>query len=416
MAIFLTEVIVPEIKQIVEKLNEEMMYEDFGLEYYYDFVDPTPANRELQLRENSEGIQFGYKLINEVRKREGDVPIKGGWSLYMPIMQQAVGGLPAEEQKKAWTKAVKEISRDSDINEKLIKDHEKSKIKKYSFAGRSELRKYLKFKENIQKKISNELHKKIKKSVEPTKRPMLVGDELRKVYANTINKKIDAKSNKLKPAMDDFALKQKIRVLAKLAKLVKSQKKISTAKIFNTEKEYEMSIDFIVPYIEEFLKEAGMESLNSIAPQEDFNMGVKRVQTFIKKRSELFAESVNNTTLQGIEDTLAEGIEASEGIRQLTDRVEEVYSYFPMYRSEVIARTEATAANNEGILESFKQSDVVNGKEWINAGDGRVREEHQDYPIGVGGEIVGTEETFTNGLQYPQEYNCRCVLGGAFIE
>ena len=82
----------------------------------------------------------------------------------------------------------------------------------------------------------------------------------------------------------------------------------------------------------------------------------------------------------------------------------------------MVARTEATAANNEGLLEGFRQSDVANGKEWINAGDDRVRIEHQDVPVGVGTEVVGLDAVFTNGLAYPQEPNCRCVLGPAFLE
>jgi uncharacterized protein with gpF-like domain len=96
--------------------------------------------------------------------------------------------------------------------------------------------------------------------------------------------------------------------------------------------------------------------------------------------------------------------------------VEAVYSDFPAYRSELIARTEATVANNEGALEGYRQSEVATGKEWINAGDGRVREEHMDSPVGVGGEIVGLDDNFSNGLPYPEEPNRRCVLGPAFLE
>ncbi len=124
---------------------------------------------------------------------------------------------------------------------------------------------------------------------------------------------------------------------------------------------------------------------------------------------------MNTTTLEKLDATLAEGIAAGEGITDLSNRVESVYGDFPAYRSELIARTEATVANNEGLLEGFKQSEVATGKEWINAGDDRVREEHQDI-IGVGGEIVALNANFSNGLQYPQEPNCRCVLGPAFLE
>ena len=410
MYVFLSEVIVPEMRAIVEKLNEEMIYPDFGENFYLSFVDPTPANRELQLKEYTDGLTNNWLLINEVRQRENLPPVKGGWSLYMPIMNAAVGGLSAEDQKKM----IKMVEKDSESNEKIIKAKQLADIPTYNFKGRKKLKDKISLYEKIAKEMVRKTIKGKKKGVE-TKRPMIQDPEIRKMYAEMVNKKIDAKSMKLKDGMDEFALRQKARVMDKLAKKVKMKKKFVIDSIFNKSKEETIAIEFIVPYIEEFLKEAGLDSLNSIAPAETFSTDLKRVQDFIKKRAELFAESVNSTTLSGLETTLAEGIEAGEGITALMDRVESVYEAFPSYRSELVARTEATAANNEGILESFKQSDVVNGKEWINSGDARVRVEHQDG-VGVGGEIVKVGEKFSNGLQYPSEPNCRCVLGGAFIE
>jgi HK97 family phage portal protein len=414
MYVFLSEVIVPEMRAIIEKLNEEMLYPDFGENLYYSFVDPTPANRELQLKEYTDGLTNNWLLINEVRQKENLPPVKGGWSIYMPIMNTAVGGLSAEDQQKM----IKRIEKDSDFNEKIIEAKKKSEEPKYNFKGRNALKEKLNLYERIAKEmIKTVVVKKKGKKEESVGRPMLENPEVRKMYAEMVNKKIDAKSMKLKEGMDDFAIRQKARVVAALAKKAKQlKKKLTVESIFNKSKEETITLEFIVPYIEEFLKEAGLDSLNSIAPQEVFTMDKKRIQDFIKKRAEMFAESVNNTTLEGLDRTLSEGLSEGEGLSGLMDRVESVYEDFPLYRSELIARTEATAANNEGILESFKQSEIVNGKEWINAGDGRVRIEHQNKPIGVGGEIVLNDKKFSNGLQYPSEPNCRCVLGGAFIE
>jgi SPP1 gp7 family putative phage head morphogenesis protein len=190
---------------------------------------------------------------------------------------------------------------------------------------------------------------------------------------------------------------------------------VNVEKIFNEEEEGGLAIEFITPYLTQFVRDSGVDALSMVAPQETFEL-TKRIQNLIKKRAKEFAESVNNTTLEELDAALSEGIAAGEGIRDLSNRVEEVYKGFPTYRSELVARTEATAANNEGFLEGYEQSGVATGKEWINAGDDRVRIEHQDIPVGVGGEIVGLREAFSNGLQYPQEPNCRCVLGPAFLE
>ena len=109
---------------------------------------------------------------------------------------------------------------------------------------------------------------------------------------------------------------------------------------------------------------------------------------------------------------MAEGISDGEGIADLTNRVSGVYEEYPSYRSERIARTETTASNNEGALEGFKQSDVATHKEWIATGDERTRPEH----VALNGQIVKLDKAFSNGLQYPSEPNCRCVIAPAFEE
>ncbi len=417
MAIFLGETIKPEIARLVEKINEQLIYPDFGEEFYIDFPDPTPANRDLELREYETGIRNNYLLINEVRQKEGLVPIRGGWSFYMPLTNIPAGGLPTSEQGKAMTAdLMKKIMEDSDRNGKIIADAHKPKL--YDFKGRFMLKTKFELYETMEAATKGVLKngkggKKKKDFVS-----MITGEDLRVKYAAMINKGIDQKTEAIKPALANFFEEQKQRVLKNLTEVFSKKAmgvKMQISQIFHTAEEKKLSIDFIIPFIEEFLKESGQEALNIIAPQNDFTSSAE-VQKRIRERARLFAESVNNTTLDGLDETLSAGIEAGEGITELSDRVSQVYEDFPAYRTELIARTEATAANNEGMLEGYRQSGVANAKEWINAGDDRVRVAHQNKPVGVGGEMVLLNKNFSNGLAYPQEPNCRCVLGPAFLE
>ena len=244
--------------------------------------------------------------------------------------------------------------------------------------------------------------------------------ELKKTYFDMVNKKLDQKILSLKDGANAFFDLQKERVLKKLAnkakgKLLKTKIDVSVDQIFDKEGEAELTIGFISPYLQGYLEEAGKESMDLIAPQETFS-ATPAVLKRLQKRAMDFGDSVTGTTMDKLSATLAEGVANGEGITDLSNRVSDVYNEFSAYRSELIARTEATAANNEGTIEAFRQSNVSNGKEWINAGDDRVREEHQDTPVGVGGEIVGLDSIFSNGLTFPQEPNCRCVLGPAFLE
>jgi len=104
------------------------------------------------------------------------------------------------------------------------------------------------------------------------------------------------------------------------------------------------------------------------------------------------------------------GLAEGEGMAKISDRINGVYEEFPTWRSDMIARTESTAANNEGFIEAYKQSEVTTHKEWIAVMDSRTRPEHQL----LDGDIVEVGKTFSNGLMYPQEPNCRCVIAPAF--
>lgn len=332
----------------------------------------------------------------------------------MPLTNIPVGGLSSTDQKGLSPKAIKEIMEDSDRNEKII--GEANKPKPYNFKGRFMLKTKFELYETMSK-ASKEVMKKGKKGKKEFV-SMITGADLRVKYADMVNKGIDQRAESLKPALANFFEEQKQRVLKNLTEAVSKKaagEKMKISQIFHTTQEEKLSINFILPYIEEFLKESGQEALNIISPQNDFTSSAE-VQKRIRERARLFADSVNNTTLTGLDETLAEGIEAGEGITSLSDRVSQVYEDFPAYRTEMIARTEATAANNEGMLEGYRQSGVANAKEWINAGDDRVRPGHRDKPEGVGGEMVLLDKNFSNGLAYPQEPNCRCVLGPAFVE
>lgn len=415
MAIFLSETIKPEISRIVEKINEELIYPDFGEDLYVNFPDPTPKNRELMLQEYQNGLQNNWLLINEVRQREGLEPIKGGWTFYMPIANIPAGGLP---QKSIITPAKSEAD---------IYEHPKSE-KLYEFRGRYWLKQKLELRESMEKTMRDALKQKgkAKKTTgRRTKRTWapLVKAEIRETYAGLVVKKMDAQTTTLTDALNKFFAEQGERVKAALLKkkAAKGAKKVTVTveQIFKKDKENELTINFITPWLDQYMKDAGKEALRMVTPQKEWQDSAK-IQKAVEKRAKDLAESVNNTTLESLTRTLAEGIDQGEGIDTLADRVTQVYADFAGYRSERIARTEATAANNSGALEGYRQSDVANGKEWIATMDQRTRDSHAQ----TDGEIVGLEEKFSNGLTYPGELgappeetiNCRCVLAPAFSE
>lgn len=80
------------------------------------------------------------------------------------------------------------------------------------------------------------------------------------------------------------------------------------------------------------------------------------------------------------------------------------------FRAETIARTETSRAYNMANDESIRQAldaGVISGawKIWRTAGDEDVRDSHQ-----IDGEKVKIGETFSNGLEFDDEINGRCII------
>jgi HK97 family phage portal protein len=394
MEIFLSETIVPEIKRLTEKLNEDLIYPEYGDIFYIEYDDSfMPRNDKMTAEVRDIKIKNGTMLINEARELDGLDPLAGGWNLYMPLNMVAIGGLS-----------------------KSTKAPTKSNMK--TFRGRGKAIKFLEIREEIEREVYGAAKKIYAKEVAKSKTKSFILPEVRGAYYDTINKAIDAKGESFKPAIIKFMSGQEERALKKL----NGQKSISTkdaGDLLDVKKEQKLFADISFPFLEDFLRTAGDEALDMIAPAEDFDM-TDELTKYIKQRAEAMSKEVTRTTIEKISRTLAEGIEAGEGINLLGDRVKAVYQGFPDYRADMIARTEATAANNAGFIEGYKQSGVSNAKEWISTNDGRTRDTH----VSADGEIVGLDESFSNGLEYPgdpnggadETVNCRCVLAPAYRE
>jgi len=421
MYIFLSETVKPELEMLTEKITEGLVIPDFGDNLYIGYPDPTPENREQTIKEYESGLKEGYYLINEVRAKENLQPVDGGWALYKPLNMLPVGELPKKLQSKSiddWQKA-----QDSKAREKKLK----------IFRGRDLLYAKLKLKEKIIREFKKvftakeDSKQKIKKVVgekSKTEKELvpLIKTDLREDYANMIIKQIDRRADKFKIAITNIADKQHDELINKLSKITGLKSKgVLDKNIKGVAEEAEVVVktfykgqekvfaEFSLPFIDEFVRYAGIEAMGLVNPDKGFIM-TEAINKAIKVRATEFGLGINKTTREKVSKAIADGLAEGEGMVKISDRINVAYKEFPTWRSDMIARTESTAANNEGFIEAYKQSDVATHKEWIATMDGRTREEH----YAMDGEIVKIGRSFSNGLQYPQEPNCRCVIGPAF--
>ena len=119
-------------------------------------------------------------------------------------------------------------------------------------------------------------------------------------------------------------------------------------------------------------------------------------------------KKINAETLQGILQ--------GESMDKIAKRLRNVQK---MNKTQAIrsARTIVTGAENKGRLDSHRRAEedgIILEEKWVATKDGRTRHSHAM----LNGETKKTNETFSNGLEYPGDpsgrpeevYNCRCTL------
>lgn len=169
-------------------------------------------------------------------------------------------------------------------------------------------------------------------------------------------------------------------------------------------------------FVPDVVRAAGDHTLIDVSVGISFDLSDPNVYNAMLGLRQRFAVEVNQTTWDQLRGTLADGLEAGEGIDDLAKRVERVMGNRIRSSGETIARTEVAAASTTGSIESARQSGVVAEKEWLATFDSRVRDTH----AAAHGQRVGLDEDFTvGGAMGPgpgmmgeasEDCNCRCSM------
>lgn len=140
-----------------------------------------------------------------------------------------------------------------------------------------------------------------------------------------------------------------------------------------------------------------------------FDLVRPNIAEYAKREAAWLVTQITDTTRTLIADVVAKGVEDGLGARAIASKLASATA-FSRDRALLVARTEATRVNNGAPVEALQAVTRETGTEfvktWTTAGDDRVRDEH----VAMEGETVGVDEKFSNGLAFPSEPNCRCIL------
>lgn len=152
----------------------------------------------------------------------------------------------------------------------------------------------------------------------------------------------------------------------------------------------------MVPIVEAVVEEQGQVSASLMGVAFDVRNPYSGI--FVGDLMDRFTRDVTQTTKDAISTELRAGVEAGEGLGQLTQRIERYYQGNMAYRAELTARTESLNAANVGACVAYQEAGCQEW-EWLATGDERTCEicgplNGKRYPISQPFEV-----------KHPQ---CRC--------
>lgn len=137
-----------------------------------------------------------------------------------------------------------------------------------------------------------------------------------------------------------------------------------------------------------------------------------RAVAFAKERAGELITDLEDSTRNDIRDTIATGLEDGMSVGQLSDKLEEMYS-FSADRADIIARNEINIAGNQGVLAGMKElrSQGAKIKKAWNPDDGACPICVENGDAG----FIDLDDTFPSGDDAPTAHvNCECNLISEF--
>lgn len=350
--IFLSETIRPLIRSLVTKLDEFLIPEPFEL----SFVDPTPDDVELKLKQIESGAKNYYLTINEQRALAGFEPMDNGDQILVPFGLVGLGSDSADPT--------------------------------------------------------------IQNSVKKSFNHPLSNADFRKQYHADWIKRADKSEMMFRKLIKSYFKKQGERVTSYLDSTPKSYftkaglKKNVIEDVFHLNNEINLAKEAALPVILDIFRKEGQKIYDMFNKEHEFRVTPSNY-TLLDKRAELFANEINDTTFKKLQDTFADSVANGESRQDLVKRIQSVYDNFDEGRANTIARTEVAVSSQSGIMDAYTELNVPI-KIWVAVQDSATRESH----AAIDGEEQLMNAPFSNGLMYPADpngdasevVNCRCSI------
>lgn len=374
---YIKEACLPVLDTFIDIINNKLL-NDQGEDKFITYENPVNEDREMILKETIELKNAGIITVNEARDLMQYPTVEDGDTLSTNTM----GAL----QLSMKSKKVKGLA-------------------KRMLGKRSVLKKKFEAVEALTKLYQAE------KAVKRERNSVFATKEAKEFYIKAFNKNVDNKARHFKDTIDVYNRDLEKRIIKHMEDFG-----ITADKFFDATTEIVEAKRIFVPLMQNMYKKIGQETMDNIAngfsskASENFFTASSMLQA-LEQRSEFFILSMLDTDYDQLKKIITQGLADGKGVDAIGRDIRGYFDDMSVARAKTIARTETGRLVSSATNEAYNQSSLVTGKEWMTAGDSKVRDEHAMND----GVIVDTNGVFPNGEHYPAEHsiNCRCAIAPA---
>lgn len=387
--VFVTRTVLPKMARIVDTLNEFLLPLFGDPKIKFRLRNEAPKNLTEEATFVSTMINSSLMTINEGRARFGLPPVENGNFVLAPFSLSPYGQVEAQKtseissHKSPMFKAIEGM-----VDEVMVKVKAGPQKKEVKLVG------------GMDESVFEE--KGLKKYKSQTTRAQKIEPKFEKAVSQLFNGQKERVKDELKKVLND-------------RKAYKSKK----FDLLDADAEVKATIDLFTPLMANLFEAEGQAAYDALGIEDDFVI-TPEIKKFIERNTKKLAGSMTDTTSTEIRKIIVEGIEAGEGIDELTSRIDD-YAGFGDARAQMIAITEVSRGQNQAELKAWEESGVVASVVWYTAEDERVDDQCADLhgkEIDLGDDFLSVSEMGSMGIQNyngaidgpPLHPSCRCVL------
>lgn len=371
---YIKEACLPVLDTFIDVINNKFL-NNLDQNRFVTYENPVNEDREMLLKEAVELKNAGIITIDEARSLMSYENIEGG-DMLSPSAQPT---LQMSMKKAKLKKLARQILKKRNI---LVK----------KFLAIEATTKLLEAEKNIKR----------------NRNPIFNTPELKEMYIRGYNKNIDNKAKTFKDHIDVY----NDGFAGRIIKYIEDYGLNSTS-FFEVAVEIAEAKKIFNPMMINLYSKIGEETMQNIAngfssKASEYFFTSEKAKKELENRAQFFIGSMLNTDYDELKEIITQGMKDGAGVAEIGRGIRQYFDDMSVARAKTIARTETGRLVSDATNEAYNQSAVVTGKEWLTAGDSKVRDEH----MANAGVVVDKNGTFPSGEQYPGQHsiNCRCAL------